>query len=252
MSKNKPKICEDNDDDNTAFVCSVIKKYSEKKRYMSVKNISIEIDIDGRIYKLIRLNDDQFYVLNKNSISIIDDYTHLMSLSRVDEIIYSSTPKMYITLKYLFGEHGDYYDDWSGTFSFPFLIYFQKGKEEFVYLMNIYDIRSSIDFKIARLIEEDDERFERGILHKPFEEFPRQEINYIINYFVGFLSGYFESCLSNQYDEFFFKIVKSDLILFGYKDGRYFEDEYETEEEFDAAIQELRKNGSSTVRSVSE
>jgi hypothetical protein len=252
MSKNKPGISEDNYDDDSPLVCSVIKKYTEKKRYVSVKNISIEIDIDGRIYKLIRLNDDQFYVLNKNSIPIIDDYIHLMLLYSVDEIIYSSTPKMYITLKSLFGEHGDDYDDWSGTFSFPFLIHFREGEEEFEYLMNIYDIKSSIDFKIAKLIEDEDERFEKGIHHKPFEEFPREKINYVINYFVGFLTRYFESCLNNQYDEFFFKIVRSDLILYGYKDGRYFDDEYETEEKFDAAIQKLRKKESSNVQAVTE
>lgn len=240
MSNNNVNINEDNGD-NAGLVDSMIKKYSKKKGYTPVKNISINIETKERIYKLIRLNDEQFYLLYKNSISIFEDYGHLMYLSMDKDIIYSSFSKMYITLKELFGESGKYYDDWKGSFSFPFLIYFQKGEEEFGYLMNLHNIRSSIEFKIAKLIHADDEKFERNILHKPFEEFPREEINYFINYFVGFLTGYFES-VRDRYDEFFFNTVESNLILFGYKDGCYFDNQYENEEEFREAIQELMRN----------
>ena len=142
-----------------------------------------------------------------------------------------------MALKRLFGESGNYYDDWKGSFSFPFLIYLQK-EEEFGYLMNIYNIKSSIEFKIAKLIHADDKRLERDILHNPFEEFPREEINYLIDYFVGFLTGYFKS-VRDRYDEFFFKTVKSNLILFGYRDGCFFDNQYENEEEFRKAIQDL-------------
>lgn len=243
MLNNKSNISEDNknNSDNTALVYSMIKKYSKKKDYTPVKNISMNIQTKKMIYKLIRLNDEQFYLLRKNSISIFDDYGHLMSLSKDKDLIYSSFSKMYIVLKGLFGESGKYYDDWKGSFSFPFLIYFQKGEEEFGYSMNIYNFRSSIEFNIAKLIHADDEKVKRGILHNPFDEFPRDEINYFINYFVGFLSGYFESA-RKRFDEFFFHTVKSNLILFGYKDGNYFDNQYENEEEFDEAIQELTRN----------
>jgi hypothetical protein len=232
----------ENKDDNTGIVYNMIEKYSKKKDYTPVKNVSMDIKTKERIYKLIRLNDEQFYLLYKNSISISEDYKHLMSLSIDEDTIYSSFSKMYMTLNELFGESGNHYDDWKGSFSFPFLINFQK-EEEFGYLMNLYNIRSSIEFKIAKLIHEDDERFERDILHNPFEEFPREEINYFINYFVGFLTGYFNS-VRDRYDEFFFKTVKSNLILFGYKDGCFFDNQYENEEEFFKAIQYLMGNES--------
>jgi hypothetical protein len=230
----------ENKDDNIGLVYYMIEKYSEKKDYTPVKNVSIDIKTKERTYKLIRLNDEQFYLLYKNSISISEDYKHLMSLSIDEDIIYSSFSKMYMALKGLFGESGNHYDDWKGSFSFPFLICFQKD-EEFGYLMNLYNIRSSIEFKIAKLIHVDDERFERDILHNPFEEFPREEINYFINYFVGFLTGYFQS-VSDQYDEVFLKTVRSNLILFGYKDGCFFDSQYENEEEFHKAIQDLMRN----------
>ncbi len=107
--------------------------------------------------------------------------------------------------------------------------------------MNLNNVRSSIEFKIYKLIDADDKNFKRDILHKPFEEFPREEITYFINYLVGFLTGYFEH-LRNRYDEFFFKTVESNLILFGYKDGCFFDNQYKTEEEFREAIQELLRN----------
>ena len=221
------------------LVNSMIKKYSGRDNYIPVKNISMDIETEERIYKLIRLNDDQFYLLYKNSISIFEDYTHLMSLSMDKDIIYSSFSKMYITLKDLFGESGKYYDDWKGCFSFPFLIHFQKDDEIFGYLMNVCNVRSSIEFKIAKLIHADDKQLKRDIIHKPFEDFPREEMSYLINYFIGFLTGYFEY-IKNSYDEFFIKTVESNLILFGYKDGRYFDKQYESEGKFRRAIQKLK------------
>ncbi|MBF0230100.1 MAG: hypothetical protein HQK63_11040 [Desulfamplus sp.] len=62
-------------------------------------------------------------------------------------------------------------------------------------------------------------------------------IHYFIDYFVGFLTGYFES-VKNRHDEFF-KIVRSNLIIFGYKDGVYFDNQYENEDEFNEAMQTL-------------
>ena len=76
--------------DDLNLVNSMIKKYSGRDNYIPVKNISMDIETEERIYKLIRLNDDQFYLLYKNSISIFEDYTHLMSLSMDKDIIYSS------------------------------------------------------------------------------------------------------------------------------------------------------------------
>lgn len=232
--------------DNTALVDSMIKKYS-RKHGAPVRNTAINIKTKQRIYKLIRLNDEQFYLLYKNSISLFEDYEHLMHLCREKDTIYSSFSRIYITLRALFGESGKYYDDWKGSFSFPFLIYFQEGEEEFGYLMDVHNIRSSIEFKIAKLIPADDQKFKRDILYNPFEEFPREEIIYFINYFVGFLTGYFESAVRNHYDELFFKTVKSNLIIFGYKDGCYFDDQYDNPEEFDEAIEELKSSDTPTA-----
>ncbi len=95
-----------------------------------------------------------------------------------------------------------------------------------------------MEFNMVKLISSDDTGLDRNVLLNPFEEFPGKEINYFINYFVGFLTGFFKTT-ADQYDECFFKTVKSNLILFGYKDGCFFDDQYEDEEEFREAIQKL-------------
>ncbi|MEI7933780.1 MAG: hypothetical protein WCH30_01840 [Chlorobiaceae bacterium] len=228
-----------NHSDDSALISSVINKYSKKEDYSPVKNISIDIETEVMTYKLIRLNDEQFYLLRKNSVTLFENYGHLMSLSRDKDNIYSSFPKMYITLKDIFGESGKYYDDYKGSFSFPFLISFQKGEEEYGYVMNIYNVRSAIEFNMAKLIHADDKTIERGILYRPFDEFPESEITYFINFIIGYLTGYYRM-LMKEYDEFFFHSVQSNLILYGYKDGNFFENQYDSQKKFDKAIQELR------------
>ncbi|MEI7696237.1 MAG: hypothetical protein WCI64_11420 [Chlorobium sp.] len=235
---NSSSIISKDSKSNSAFVDSVIKRYS-KKEGLLVENISMDIKTEVTTYKLIRLTDQQFYLLRKNSLSLFENYGHIMSLSRNDSLIYSSFPKMYVTLKDIFGESGTYYDDYKGSFSFPFLIYFKKGEEEFGYAMNIYNVRSVIEFNMAKLIHADDKTATRGILNHPFDEFPESEITYFINFFVGVLSGYFK-VTSKGYDKFFFHSVQSNLIVYGYKDGKFFQNHYNSEKKFNKVIQELR------------
>jgi hypothetical protein len=228
-----------NHDENSALVSSVINKYRKKDDNFPIKNIFIDIETEVMTYKIIRLNDEQFYLLRKNSLSLFENYGHIMSLSRDDSIIYSSFPKMYVTLKHIFGESGSYYDDYKGSFSFPFLIYFKKGEEEFGYAMNIYNVRSVIEFNMAKLIHADDKTAIRGIFNHPFDEFPESEITYVINFLVGYLTGYFRM-LVEGYNEFFFHSVQSNLIVYGYKDGKFFQNHYNSQKKFDNAIQELK------------
>ncbi len=110
----------DNDNDNTELVSHMIRKYNESKDYTPVRNASLEIKTKENVYKLIRLNDEQYYLLRKNSVPIFEDYGHQISLFMDEDIIYSSFSKMYVTLKALFGESGKYYDNWKGSFHFRF------------------------------------------------------------------------------------------------------------------------------------
>ena len=236
-------INKNNPHDNTELVSYIINKNNndnKNENSIPVYNTSINIKTEKNTYKLIRLNDEQFFLLGKNSVPIFEDYGHLLSLFGDKTIIYSSISRMYTALKILFGESSEYYDDYKGSFFFPFLIYFCKGEEEFGYLMDLHDTRGSVEFNMAKLIHETDKRFRRNIFHDPFEEFPRKELTDFIDYFVGFLTGFFKT-IADQYDEFFFKTIESNLVIFGYKDGSFFDIRYKNEEIFREAIQKLIK-----------
>ena len=226
-------------DDSAELVNYMIKKYDGNKDNIPVKNISINIETDENQYKLIRLNDEQYYQLYQYSIALFDDYAHIMDLFWAENCIFSSFSKMYTVLKMIFGESGEYYDHWKGTFSFPFLICFNKNGEEFGYLMNLYNIKSSIEFRIAKLINADGD-FDKDILHNPFEEFPREEIRRFTDYLIGFLTGYFKSA-ARRYDVPFVQKVESNLILFGYQDGKFFDYQFDDEDELNEEIQKLQK-----------
>jgi len=70
MLNNKSTLIEEQqeNDENTNIVNYMLKKYNN----IVVKNISLDIKIEDRLYKLIRLNDQQFYLLSKNTIAILE------------------------------------------------------------------------------------------------------------------------------------------------------------------------------------
>lgn len=207
---------------------------------------SLDIKVIDKVYKLIRLDNQAYYELRKIGIPIAEDYEHLIHLASDKELIYSNMAKMYAALKSRFGESGTSYDDWKGSFGFAFLLSFAHEGKEHGYLLNIYNMRSSIEFKLYKLPGAGEQSIDRHRFHAPFPEFPRHAIRCVINYIVGFLSGYFES-IEKWYDEPFFQTVQSNLIVFGFKDGHFFDEQYETEEDFDAAVKELKAAGNPSM-----
>ena len=221
--------------ENSDFVQSVIRKYSDYKDYRPITNVSLTLDNQGRTYKIIRLTDDQFRLFHKNALGINDDYHLSTYLARDNKLIYSNFPKIYATLKQLFGESGRFHDDWKGSFSFPFLIHFEETGQEYIYLLKIYNFRSFTEFKFAKVVSKQ-EAAQRH--HDPFPEMTQAQITYFINHFVGFLTGYSES-LDTKELSFFYHVVRSNGIVYGFKEGQFFNHSYEDEEKLNRAIDKL-------------
>ena len=78
------------------------------------------------------------------------------------------------------------------------------------------------------------------------DEFSQNEINGFIALFYGHLADFFKTIAKN-YDEFFFKKVYEHLIVYGYKDGRFFEESYNSREEYELAVKALDKMKRSTL-----
>lgn len=223
---------------NSELVRHVVKLY-QKKVSIPVTHKALPIPIEGTKYQMIRLTDRQYLRLCDNCLSILQDHGHLLCLWSHKDLIYSSLSKMYVALTELFGESSIIYDRYKSTFSFPFLLHFQNELEPFNYLLRVVHVRTSVDFRFAKIIATDPSKSDVMRLHEPFDELPRATMNYIINYFLGFLTGYFE-VRHDHFDTFFYRVVESDLIIFGYKDGEYFDDQYDNQNEFNKAVQQMK------------
>jgi len=62
-----------------------------------------------------------------------------------------------------------------------------------------------------------------------------------MNFICGYLKGFLE-VVKDQYKESFYHNIDPSFFIFGYKDDDFFEYEFETEEEYDKALEELRSN----------
>ena len=203
-------------------------------------------------YQLWRLEDSEFRKLRKNSLPIKDDnmfYLHLY-WSKNESKEQLNLAQSFLTLTHLFGKSSDWIDDWKGSFSFPVLLIVEKVQGKFFYLVDIYDNRGSINFSLYKIMEAEVEGYDNQILREPFEqEFSRQEINYFISYFYGYIEGYFHGARVLMPSEEFFKKIDSNHILYGYKDEQYFEEQYESQEAYQAAILNLESIGISSITS---
>lgn len=190
---------------------------------------------------LLRLDDHTYRRLRRYGVPISENTALYWELEfplrrdprREDERL--SLPKAYVALKTLFGASGDDFDDWKGSFVFPFFLKVTKGDQSFAYLLNMHDHRCNIEFDIYKLTPPE-AGYDPRLYHEPFaDEFSRNEIDYFITYFYGYLVGFF-SAIKEQYDEPFFKQVDSESALYGYQDGQFFEEQYHVPEEYEAAV----------------
>lgn len=208
-------------------------------------------------YELFRLDDAEFRKLRQKSLPIRDDYMFYMHfyLSERENKNKLNLAEIFVSLTYLFGESGDWIDDWKGSFSFPVLLILDKVQGKFFYLIDIYDNCGTLYFSFYRILESDVEGYDNQILREPFElEFSRQEINYFISYFYGYLEGYFHSIKLLIPSEQFFKKIGSNHILYGYNDEHFFEEHYPSQEAYQTAIENLESIGisSNTSQDVNE
>ncbi len=210
------------------------------------KDKIINIDLNEVHYKLIRLSDGQYHDFWRNSISIADDYRFYLDffyryLERRGECL--NLAQIYCTLTELCGESNKFIDNYKGSFSFPFLLEVKKSGKQFNYLLTIFDFRGSIEFGFRKLLQPQD-TYDKRFLYQPFTEgFSREEINNLIVYMYSYVKGVFED-ISKDYQKPFFKKVISNTILYGYKDGNFFEEQYNSSDDFENAVKLLENQTS--------
>lgn len=189
----------------------------------------------GGVVELHRCDDRFAYKASELSMPIELRGWRLMALSHR-----LGLPQIYAALTALTGPSGELYDDWKGAFSFSFKVTVRRGDREFRYLLLLMNFRSWVKPSLYR-VQRPGESYDRSRFHAPFDdEFSEADITYVFNFIEGFLGGYLETM--PRWTTPFVKEVKSNLILFGYdpKAGDFFEESYEEEDAYEAALERWR------------
>jgi hypothetical protein len=113
-----------------------------------------------------------------------------------------------------------------------------KENASFPYMFIVRDWKGTPEFCVRKIVAS--KKQADSTMHDPFEEeFSRQEINHWIAYFFGYLQGCVKAFMqSGVQPEPFLRRIPSKFILYGYRDGGFFEHDYDSQEELKEAYQQ--------------
>jgi hypothetical protein len=201
------------------------------------KACSLSLSVSGTTYRLVRLDDDEFRLLLRRSLAIEEDLGFQLNLHwnlarRGEDLNFA---QLYLTLKEVCGESGQYIDDWKGVFSFPFAVDVCKHGQDYTYLLEVHTCRDSLYFPLRKVVPKDDPRLNNRYYYSPLAaEFSREDINTFLAYFYGYLLGRWEA-IANRAHAPFLRVVPAAYILFGCWAGQPFEERYRDQESFERA-----------------
>ncbi len=191
----------------------------------------LTMNIGEKKCKLSTITATEYYDLSKQSIPIFEDYAHYIDLSSLLESKAPNFnhPRFYVALKGMFGESGEFYDDYKCSFGYQFLIVVADGGKESKYILNFCDLKGDFSFYFRKLLitpEELEKYKDRDILHEPLDDFSKDEMAHFMGYFIFYLVGFIES-YEEYYDEEFTKSLNYNFMIYGYKNGKFFEKTYD-------------------------
>lgn len=203
----------------------------------------LNIRVENTHCRLTRLDDDRYVQLAGNSVPIKEDIGFQMDLILHDRRRgkHVSLGEYYAAFEAVFGESGQLYDDYKGAFSFPFEVSVFKTEAVYLYLLNVLNWRSTVEFRFSKVISPEvvTDEMDRMVIRPPFsDEFSADDMNKVVAFLYGFVEGAVGTFRRFPIDEFV-KKLESNLILFGYKNGAFFEEQYDDPEEFSAAWKQV-------------
>ncbi len=217
-----------------------LRQLSVAIKRLSTKECQAEFHLDGITYRLTRLSDGEFIDLMRKSLAIQDDYRFLIELHMTNENDNLNFAEIQIILSEQFGPSGKYFDTYKGSFSFPFALDVVRGENQFAYLFEVNNCRDSLYYKVRKIVLENDPRLKEHLIRQPMEnEFSRTEINRFTAYFHGYLRGYWKSIRERPHESFV-RTIPAGSIVYGYVEGRAFEESHDTQEKLDAATEYYR------------
>jgi hypothetical protein len=173
--------------------------------------------------KLWRLQDGEFSDLWSRSFSIHlkGSFAYKLRTLEAGDKNELTLPKMLASLEHLYG----------------------ASSSHFYYLFNISDSKGSISFHLDRMI--DDQKYCKlgtHSSHEPIEsELSTKEIEYLIYYVWSSMKWTVEELLqSPQGIQPFFRSIDAVNTIYGFLDGKFFEEYIENTKKYDSAVYRLR------------
>lgn len=209
---------------------------SESRHYLNLKQEETNFHLWG-------LKEFEYHLLRESSLPITENLLFLFNLylSERDDPERLTLPKAFVTLEHLFGQTMSFFDEWKGSFAFPILVELNKENGQFYYILKVFDHRGTLSFTWYRIVETGIDDYDINIYRDPFElEFSQEEMNKFLSYFYGYLIGS-SRILKKVPPSPFLKKVNSNLIIYGYRDGEFFEEEFESNEDYQQAIQDFEE-----------
>jgi hypothetical protein len=203
-----------------------------------------DFDMDGIRCQLVRLSDRRYRELRARSIPIEEDDFYLLrfmfELENRGKLL--QLGQIYAALRELFGESSACFDDWKGSFCFPFGLSIRRASGTFQYVFDIHDWKAWVEFGFRKVIEADLAGIDRSVIRQPFEdEFSKDEMNRFVTYVYAYLQGYCKTAFREQGPEPFLRQVQAKHGLYGYCDGRFFEQGYSSHHEYEEAREAYRQ-----------
>ncbi len=213
----------------------------------------IELDCERIKCQIKRIDDGSYWTLRTDSLAIRECYGVWWNyLKQSDNALLNKAPLAFFLASFerAYGASGNMYDDYKGAFSFPFAIKVFQRDTAIAYLLNVTSWRGSIEFNFRKIIPDNETRYDRIIVHKPFDdEFSETQMRIVCHFLMGFSKGFWNSTerhkdkLEKRYPEDsqcdFVKAIDSNNILFGYKDGHLFEMHFSDQDEYEQMKKEL-------------
>ncbi len=199
---------------------------------------AFDLTPNGERYRLIPLDEMEYFDLRKNSIAIKDRWVPW--LARRDSKECLNLAQAYVVLRQRYGNEMTWLDTYKDAYSFPFEMIIAHDGHAVSYLLVIATYKSSLEIRFRKVVSANDPRLKDPIYYPPEEEFDEEEQTYFQFYFIGFLEGLFESMSAIPVKPFVFHIPAAGVV-FGYSKGSCFEDWYETSEEAEEAFEKCRE-----------
>lgn len=196
--------------------------------------------VDGAQIRLRPVDVGQYTWLCQRGIRVRDDLAFHMDF----ESYHTATgraprlSRFYAAARSLFGLGSPLYEHFNSSFSFHFLLGAHRGDQTCHYTLNLRDYHGKVVWHFNRV-------FGAGALNPrgdtvdPLADgLSLPELNSIFLWLHGYIWGYSQTCPVENYSPFF-RGVESICLVYGLKDGKFFERRLRSLKRYEAEVSQL-------------